>query len=572
MPNISFRYPCARVRQEPVSKDLLLFSASAVDIDNWVGIPQRLSLEGSETAGFQRTVSPKREEALRKFFSEQANVTQNPLLCAIRRAPAMQVTFQPSSADPEIGHVVIEFENFNQHSMLELFAAARNYLEERVPSLKDRSAPADLISEIEEKLGAVSSAGLTLMPEEIDSNIEDTESEEGYQDTNEPAEEALFDESQITEFWDQLRAREEVCKKLSTNMPLNEVYGFSREMLVSYLKPVILVDGQHRLRGAMLAAADQADDSEEAKNMIVNGMTVAEARLNFMRSRARRLPISLLMDENPAEHVFQYVLVNQKATPVPKALLGTIISTSLAQEELETIASRLEDAKIQLEGSRVVSILSRSPTSPFHDLVAKGLEGEGTNKLQWNVLSSIADIFRYLEGGRYYHENTDYAKTWRIHHLDNSTIVEEWQSRDYPSAYDYWQNINGPWIKVFQAFWTRVRDVLANTDNPDAHNFWGNNKTSNIFNKPMLHILTADFFEYLQGKKEKIDSVDQISAIVDDWLEYTSNQYFARNWKLDGVKKDSVGTRRQWSKLWAAHRRTGTTVSPAEFSKIYRSS
>ncbi|MBN9164484.1 MAG: hypothetical protein J0I07_26210 [Myxococcales bacterium] len=563
-----FRYPCVRVRQEPASKDLLLFSASAVDIDEWVGIPQRLSLEGSETAGFQRTVSPKREEALRRFFSEERNVTQNPLLCAIRRSPGLQIGYEPSSEDPDIGHVTIQLERFEQHSMLQLFSAARAYLEERVPELAERVVPSELVSEIESKLSSQTGGVQFLLEtdEETDAANDDDDAE-----LEEPAEEALFDESQITDFWDQIRAREEVCKKIPAAQMPDIVHGFSREMLVSYLKPIILVDGQHRLRGAMLAAEDEADNSQEAKEMIIEGTTAGQARLAFMRQRSRRLPVSLLMNESPAEHVFQYVLVNQKATPVPKALLGTIISTSLAGSELQTIAERLEDAKIQLEGSRVVSILSRAASSPFRDLVAKGLQGEGNEKLQWNVLSSLADVFRYLEGGRYYHESTDYAKTWRNHHLEASGIVAEWHARGYQSTYEYWQDLNGPWIDVFQAFWTSVRDSLANTVNPDAPNFWGDNKTSTIFNKPMLHILTADFFEYLQGKKARIGEVGEIKALVTDWLEYASPQYFARDWKLAGVKKDSVGTRRQWSRLWASHRRTGIAVPPGQFSQISKS-
>lgn len=90
------------------------------------------------------------------------------------------------------------------------------------------------------------------------------------------------------------------------------------------------------------------------------------------------------MDDSPAEHVFQYVLVNQKATPVPKALLGTIISTSLAEDELSTIAARLEDAKIPLEGARIISILSRAEDSPFAGLIAKGFGSDDSTKLQWN--------------------------------------------------------------------------------------------------------------------------------------------------------------------------------------------
>ena len=279
------------------------------------------------------------------------------------------------------------------------------------------------------------------------------------------------------------------------------------------------------------------------------------------------------MDDSPAEHVFQYVVVNQKATPVAKALLGTIISTSLAEEELATIAERLEDAKIPLQGSRIVSILSRNTDSPFAGLVAKGLKDEGMGKLQWSVLGSLADMFRYLQGARLYHDSNsvDHAKIWRTHHLDSSSIVEEWQARGYKTPYAYWQDLNGPWIKIFVAFWRRTRDVLANTEDLSAHNYWGNPRCSNIFNKPSLHILAADFFSFLREQKVKISSVDQIPELVDGWLEYVSKQYFSRDWKLSGVKKDSVGTRRQWSKLWMNHRQEGGAPPPfGEFAKNYR--
>lgn len=172
------------------------------------------------------------------------------------------------------------------------------------------------------------------------------------------------------------------------------------------------------------------------------------------------------MDDSPAEHVFQFVLVNQKATPVPKALLGTIISTSLAAEELETIAHRLEDAKIELEGSRIVSILSRSDDSPFRGLVAKGFGSEDGGKLQWTVLGSLSDMFRYLKGARFYHDTaTDHAATWRKHHLDASGIVGDWQAREFSDPYEYWQHLDGPWLDVFKEFWAKTRDHMASTDN-----------------------------------------------------------------------------------------------------------
>lgn len=78
------------------------------------------------------------------------------------------------------------------------------------------------------------------------------------------------------------------------------------------------------------------------------------------------------MESLPAEHVFQFVVVNQKATPIGRALLGTIVSTSLSAEELEGVSARLEAAGIPLEDPQAIAFLTRHPDSPFKDLVEKG--------------------------------------------------------------------------------------------------------------------------------------------------------------------------------------------------------
>lgn len=563
------RYPCVVVQQSANSNQLILFSAPATEIDAWVGIPQRLSINTAETAGFQRTVSRTRENALRKFFSDPKNVIQNPLLCAIRCAPGMQVRFSPAHEDPSIGYLEVEYEDYATWSICDLLSAARTSLEQRVPALSQRTRPDELMGRLQ-NLIAVSDFG-----EQGDDEDIDGESSEDFaeQTTNggEPAEEALFDESQITEFWDQLTARELLCKKLPELAESDEIFGFSRSMLESYLRPIILVDGQHRLTGALLASRDELDNSEAAAELVLAGASPAEARAKLSSQNGRSLPISLLMNSSPAEHVFQYVVVNQKATPVPKALLGTIISTSLAADELTSIADRLEDAKIPLEGSRVVSMLSRAADSPFVGLVAKGMENDGAGKLPWSVLGSLADMFRYLENGRYYHESTDHAKVWRNHQLEKSAITLNWHSAGYASAYAYWQDLNGPWVTVFKEFWTQTVSRLATSDNPAAKNYWGSPRESNIFNKPSLHILAADFFCYLRETKSTIDSVEAVPELVNGWLEYVNTQYFARDWKLDGVKKDSVGTRKQWSRLWSMHRKEGGSMpTPSAFSQLYK--
>jgi hypothetical protein len=96
---------------------------------------------------------------------------------------------------------------------------------------------------------------------------------------------------------------------------------------------------------------------------------------------------------------------------------------------------------------------------------------------------------------------------------------------------------------------------LGNQTNPDAANYWGRPRTSNLFNKPSLTTLATDFFAYLVETRKTVDDPSEVPALVDDWLIEVDRNYFARDWKLAGVKKDAAGTRKQWSKVWYGYRR-----------------
>lgn len=570
---MEFTYPAVRFKSKQDGKSLVLFGAPASDIDSWVGVPQKLKLGDDESSGFQRTVSPNRLKALKSFFSDTQNIMQNPLLCAIRKTEGLEVCFtiEKSHGLNEIGTVTISAENLSEAPLNLLFTKVLQYLEERSPELKTRTFPDEVFKKLREHYDLTQELrepedDIFPIEEQLGSTLEST------------LEEALFESSQIAEFWDQIKAREALSAALESSCPKDDLEGFTREVLESYLRPIILVDGQHRLAGAVAAAKSFiSDDPEKTKAIesliIDSGVSADDAVTEALRSASAILPVSLLMEHSPAEHVFQFVVVNQKATPVPKALLGTIISTSLAPAELDSIKQRLESADIPLEISQAVSSLARNEKSPFSNKVARGFEQESGTKLPWTVLSTLADLFRKLEGAKYFHDTSmDHAAIWRNQNLKDSQIVAEWQARDYKSELEYWQDTNGPWQDVFISFWTYTRDKLANTEDEAAHNYWGNPRTSNIFNKPSLLTLATDFFSFLREQRARINSIDDIPDLVDRWLEYVSPKYFSRDWKLDGsgVKKDSVGIRRQWSNLWYRHRSTGSDISVSEYIKIKR--
>ena len=569
-------YPALLFCQSAGAPPLVLLSASAIELDQWVGIPQKTRITDGETLGFQRDDNPERVEQIAKFYGEARNVIHNPLLCAIRRAQGVDVTFTPtagadvgSSGAPVTGTLAINVKDRSTSSLLDLIREVREAIETRVAGLAGRPVPDGLIAKLRTQVEDLPRDEPTA--EDRADSIDD-----GALEIEQAAEEALFEESHVTDFWDALKAREELLGRLGSQFTGDEFLGFTRSAMEAYLKPVVLVDGQHRLLGALKAARDAVDTDPDmirrVSQLVAQGVQEDQVKHRLLVERARHLPISLLLDHHPGEHVFQFVVVNQKATPVRPALLATIISTSLSESELEPISDRLENAGVPLKSSRAISFFARHPSSPFAGLVARGLSDEGSDLLPWTVLGQLVAMFRDLSGARFYHDTKmDYAGIWKRYHLERSKLMDAAQDAD--AALEQWRDPDGPWKDVFIAFWSSVRNILGNVSNPDATNYWGRPRTSNLFNKPSLTTLATDFFAFLVETRKTIDAADQVPALVDDWLIDVDKSYFARDWKLSGVKKDATGTRKQWSKVWRDYRRDPKTLPRVNvYSTLYKDS
>jgi hypothetical protein len=314
------------------------------------------------------------------------------------------------------------------------------------------------------------------------------------------------------------------------------------------------VDGQHRLSGAVTSARHAANTDEGRETLrraVDDGKDPDQAEEALVASKARNLPVSLLLDASPSEHVFQFVVVNQKATPMGKALLGTIVSTSLSREELDPVAARLRNAGIRLEDSQAVAYLTRADQSPFKGLVQTGMTGDESGHLQWNVLKGLTSIFRELHGGKLYHQTVDYAAKWKRRELLESDLVAD--GADPKEKFELWSAPDGPWREVFIRFFTLIRNRFAD-DDPEAHNAWGRT-TSNLYNKISLTILAADYFQFLVDRRFTLDSVAEVNDTFDEWLDGVSDQYFARDWRMGSLKKDQAPVQKRWATLWFEYRK-----------------
>lgn len=555
-----FRYPALLNKQGDGAKPLVLFSAPAVEIEAWAGIPQKKQFGNTEESlGFQREQNDKRIASLKKFFKDPQNVIQNPLLCSARVKDAQQLNFVPNSdsgtSDSQFGHIEIQVEDFAQLSFQDILGRVRQYLEQRVPELLGRTPAKELILALTERARL---AGHLNEPESASQeNLEQNE-DLSVEVENSGVGAVLFEESHIFDFWEEVAARHEIALKIPGPIMGEEFIGFSREALSSYLCPVVLVDGQHRLRGAIAAAHDRLQDQDlqsTIEEQISAGESPDAVEAELLRRESRHLTLSLLMTDDPAEQVFQFVVVNQKATPIGRALLGTIVSTTLSNDELGRVATRLKNAAIELEESQAITYLARHSDSPFCGLVERGMAADQKDALQWNVFASIINIFKDLSGGRLFHQKNDYADVWRKKFLEASPITDAFETAGCKSRMEYWSKLDGPWRAVFIRFFTKIRDIFGNLQDPDKPNYWGKSRQSNLFNKVSLTILAADFFEYLVTRKQTISSAQQIDELVDDWLENVNPSYFDKDWQLSGIKKDNPGIRKQWASLWAEYRK-----------------
>jgi hypothetical protein len=264
------------------------------------GIPQKKgSADDAETIGFQRDENKKRIESIVAFMKDHHNVIQNPLLCAKQYDKCGKVHFVSDSsseqADAQSGQVHIEVDDFSAHSMLDLMRHVKTLLESRVPELSDHVVAADFVNTLKQQVEFI---GDTDEDDDLgdDDDDDDDEIDEDTEDngSKEATEIVFSDESHILEFWQDLSARIQILDELGTDFTDDSFLGYSRESMISFLKPVVVMDGQHRLRGALLTAKRIANQTPEFQQQIETaieaGEDSAEVQARFERTASRLLP------------------------------------------------------------------------------------------------------------------------------------------------------------------------------------------------------------------------------------------------------------------------------------------
>jgi hypothetical protein len=347
----------------------------------------------------------------------------------------------------------------------------------RVEDRTDEELLHDILVMMKSRLGAAELESIAI---ESESNSDSTTSGTGIVDELDEEEE-IPPESYLSV----------IVKRLeSAKGNLSNLDPSFRTSMVEYLrgvsKPGLILDGQHRVFGAK----------------DVSGFGV-------------ELPVVLMPGLSYSEQVFHFYVLNNKAKPLNKTELRSIIATSLSKEEISNLYDRFKQVGVTAEETAWTYKMNTDSDSPFCGLVDFGLNPNVKIPIPENVAYQVVSKFIKIN------------RKYRLLHSD----IEEW-GLDVTSGADYR-------LKLFYALWRAVKKKY-----PNAWAVAVTNGGGQILQKVNLLILQEFLLDRLVGEMPKRKAKGQKSPFADPVdledevgyeLAFLSEEFFTKEWKMKGL-------------------------------------
>jgi len=469
------RYLGFRFQQTPGSPSVVTFVAPAEEIRTWAGVPHKTT---DFIGGFQRPLSDRFKKII-DFFDEQGNasptaivVAFRPGMCHLGSAPLKDPSVSASlSYAPEL--ITLDIEGISESEPLESLAKkAFDFISVRIakdlPASEDDSPP--------EEDGSASPGETDTeeaLPEET-STIEDWGVDVGKSALREFAQ-RLKDKQALDKFVNEI-AKTIDDESADTN-ELKQARARERltDVLLSLLKPAMIVDGQHRVWGA-------AESTQEVP-----------------------FTVCALVDADWQEQVFQFVVINKQARAISSELLASIVNSSLTNAEIAGLEGKLDAAGISTYETKILRTLNDDPDSPFQGLVSRGLEEED-KKITFKAAIALASRWKRKMTDR----DTAYRTLFRDG-LPGTSKAEKSEAWD-----EQWKN-------YMFAFWNGIKNLYS------KEQLW--EPGAQLMYRATLEVLQENFLaaKTLAGAAYK-DPV-KLREDVEDFYRNVPAGFFHTKWK-----------------------------------------
>lgn len=460
MSDTVFEYIAQQYAPRDGAGQVLLFVAPAGDIRAWAGVPRKAF---DYQHGFQRTLNASRIEDVAAFFKEDVkNITPTSVVVGLTGGVEIEPIAEVSASHSTVVRVRITTEDLEKVELPDLAEKVLTHLRERLPH--------DVVQMIESDVASAMAEAIRLEESE---EVEDTAADEA--DGLVQPEQGATAKSYLGDFYARLLGYKNGLLPWPSE-------GQLREVLYSFLRPGIIVDGQHRIFGAALA------------------------------DEGILLSVCAVPNASWAESVYQFVVINQKAKPIKPAFLSSIIATSLNNDEIKSVYSRLEISKVRVESAGIMERVNTDDASPFKGMIDFQVDG-APGFLQYPGMSNLVRDFKNIP-------------------------------RSYPIllADATWATAEGEWIDHFFAFW---RGTRAYFEGKDAR-LWRESTDANPSN--LLKIVSLQEIQglVLSNWADARDKQMSKPELTQQWaLNYWTDfppTFFSDDWKKKGLQT-TVGRR-----------------------------
>ena len=504
----SYSYVGQRYKQGASQLELISFCASANDIHAWGGVPAKTE---RFHGGFQRALS-ERFKKIKAFFDDgQASPTS--IVVAFREGvlkvsplgyPASWATRSGLSLEPEFVHVEFNTTVVDEDdiSLDQLRARVAQLLKPRLDlsaqQAEEASTEGDDEEEGNDEAADAELSGAEVIDEADGGDGGDNESEESDSEldvghsTLRQFYEFISDPSRIAQWLEEENARYSVAKsKTKKSAKETEYTKFTPEELLKYLllsllRPAMIVDGQHRVWGAY-----NSDNQPIA------------------------FSVCAIKDADWIEQVFQFVVLNKLAKPISPSFLTSILNTSLTNAEVKGIESRLERIGIRNTERIIVKYLNHEPASPFFGLIAEptelaGISNEG--KLSDKGMIRLAKRWRNV------------TRSKKELEMFLPAIGQKGVSAGRKAWGEY-----ATWTKFFFSFW----NVLKKRYQKDG--IWEKKPGFHLLYIVTMHALQDAFLEAKSKGDSSFKDLDDFEQQVDKYFEDVPATFF-QGWEMTGLQ------------------------------------
>lgn len=528
-----FSYVGQKFTQGNSPLELLSFCATAKEIRDWAGVPQKSERHHN---GFQRALVKKRSENVKRFFDgNQASPTS--IVVAFRRgALDVQELAYPnawpdkSTLDLTPKFVRINFKvgdvDLSSLGIAELRKMVAADLKVRLgvsngDNQADDIDPEDGVGDVEGEEADAMVQG----DDESDSKGNDEEIDVGHSKLRQFCD-FIGSDAQV-EQWvaEERRKLAESEKKGKAKLPSDD--ELQREdpneklkgLLVSLLKPAMIVDGQHRVFGAY----------ESAANIVFS--------------------VNAIRDADWVEQVFQFVVLNKLARPIAGNFLTSILNTSLTNSEVGDIEVRLENIGIKNVNRKIMKYLDLNKASPFFGMIAEPTEIIGVKneeKLSDKGMIRLAQRWRGIPASK----------------KEIQMFEKVLKAKNEKDAGKKWANYES-WTPFFFAFWDTMKNRYA------KDGLWVKQKKFHLLYIVTMHALQNLFISSKARADTKFKSTEDFKEQIEKFFEDVPGTFF-QEWKATGLQS---GERSKWITTAIEMFRDGKTLAYVKNnSDLYKAS